>query len=45
MKWSGTPAVAQIETIVEPDCVGNDIWRESVVLVCVHGPILSISGI
>jgi hypothetical protein len=32
--------VTQIETIVEPDCMGDDIRRESVALVCVHGPIL-----
>jgi hypothetical protein len=35
-------AVAQIEAIVEPDCIGNDIWRKSMALVCIHGPILAI---
>jgi hypothetical protein len=25
MEWSGTPAVAEIEAIVEPDGVGNNI--------------------
>jgi hypothetical protein len=39
-KWSGTPAMAEIESLVLPDCVRNDIWRESVVLVSIHAPIL-----
>ena len=33
--------VAQIETIVEPDSVRDDIGRESVAFVGIHGPILS----
>jgi hypothetical protein len=33
--------MAQIEAIVKPDGVGNDIGRESVAFVCVHSPILS----
>ena len=37
-------AVAQVEAVVEPDGVGNDIWRESVAFVCIHEPILSIMG-
>ena len=40
-KWSGTPAMAEIESLVLPDCVRNDIWRESVPLIGIHGPILS----
>ena len=36
--------VTQIEAIVEPDCIGNDIGRESVALICVHKPILPIPG-
>ena len=35
-------AVAQVETIVKPDCVGDDIWWESVAFACTHVPILSI---
>ena len=35
-------SVAEIESIVEPDGVGNDIWRESVALVGIHPPILAI---
>jgi hypothetical protein len=35
-------SVTQIEAIVEPDCVGNDVGRESVTLVSIHHLILSI---
>ena len=34
----------QIESAVEPDSVADDIWRESVAFICVHEPILPISG-
>jgi hypothetical protein len=34
--------VAEVESIVEPDGVGNDIRRESVALICSHRPILAI---
>ena len=34
--------VAQIEAIVEPDCVRDDIWWESVTFVRIHWPILPI---
>ena len=34
--------VAEIESVVEPDGVGNDIWREAVALIGVSSPILSI---
>jgi hypothetical protein len=34
--------VAQIEAVVESDCIGNDIWRESVTFIGIHPPILSI---
>ena len=37
-------SVAQVEAIVEPDGVRNDIWRESMTLVCVYEPILPIFG-
>ena len=37
-------AVTQVEAIVEPDGIGNDIWRESVALVGIHWPILSESA-
>ena len=36
--------VAQVETIVEPNCIGNDIGRESMALVGIHGAIVAISG-
>ena len=36
-------AVTQVESTVEPDCVTNDIWRESVPLISIHEPILPIS--
>ena len=35
--------VAEIESIVEPDSVGDDVRRESVSFICIHSPILSIS--
>ena len=31
----------QVETIVQPGCVGNDVWWEPVPLVCIHGLILA----
>jgi len=36
--------VAEIESVVEPNGVGNDIWRESVAFIGVHTPMLSTSG-
>ena len=36
--------VAQIEAIVEPNGIRNDIWRESVAFICIHETILAISG-
>ena len=44
-EWSGTPAVAQIEKVVELDGVGNDIGWESVALICTHGQILAIKAV
>ena len=35
-------AMTQVESVVEPDSVGNDSWRKSVTLVGIHGPIVSI---
>ena len=37
-------AVAEIEAIVEPDGVADDIWWESMAFVSIHSPILSISA-
>jgi hypothetical protein len=37
--------MAEIEAIVQPDCVRNDIWRESVAFISIHSPILSVMGI
>jgi hypothetical protein len=37
-------AVAEVEAAIEPNSIGNDIWRKSVALVCIHSPILPISG-
>jgi hypothetical protein len=36
--------MAEIEAVVEPDGVGDDIGRESVAFVDVHTPILPISA-
>jgi hypothetical protein len=33
--------MAEVESIVEPDSVGNDVWWKSVSLVSIHGPILA----
>ena len=38
-------SMAQIESVVEPDGVRNDIWRESVTFICVHWPILPILAV
>jgi len=35
-------SVTQVETVVEPDWIADDIGRESVVFVCVHPPIPAI---
>jgi hypothetical protein len=32
-------AVAEVESVVEPDCLADDIWRESVPFVSIHPPI------
>jgi hypothetical protein len=37
-------AMAEIESIVQPDCVADDIGRESVTLVGIRRPILPISA-
>ena len=37
-------SMTQVEAIVEPDSIGNDIWWEAVPFICVHGPILPISA-
>jgi hypothetical protein len=36
--------VAEIEAIVEPDGVGNDVRWESVAFICIHWPIPPISA-
>ena len=36
-------AVTQIEAIVEPNSVRNDIGRESVAFICIHPSIIRIS--
>ena len=36
-------AVAEIETVVEPDGIGNNVRWESVAFVSIHAPILPIS--
>ena len=37
-------AVAEIESVVQPDCVADDVWRESVTLISIHEPILPFLG-
>ena len=43
-EWSGTPAMAEIESVVEPNCVTDDDRWEPIALVSIHAPILSILG-
>ncbi|MFT6366732.1 MAG: hypothetical protein ACJARI_002186 [Bacteroidia bacterium] len=31
--------MAEVEAMLQPDSVGNYVWRESVALVCIHSPI------
>jgi hypothetical protein len=38
-------SVAEVEAIIEPHGIGNDIWRGSMALIGIHGPILSSSAI
>jgi len=35
-------SVAQIESVVQPDGIANDVRRESVALVSIHGSSLSV---
>ena len=35
-------AMTEIESIVEPDSVGNDTWWEAVTFVGTHRPILTV---
>jgi len=37
--------VAQIEAVVQPDCIRNKIRREMVTLVVIHHSIISIAGV
>ena len=37
-------SVAEIESIVQPNYVADDVWWESVAFVCIHPPILPISA-
>ena len=38
-------SVAEIETVVEPDGIANDSWRESMTFISIHSPILAIWAI
>ena len=38
-------SVAQVESVIEPDGIGNDIGRESVSFIGIHGPILAIPAV
>ena len=41
-EWSGTPAVTEVESVVEPDGVADDVRWESVSFIGIHHLILSI---
>ena len=34
--------MAEVKSVVEPDCVGDDVRRESVTFICAHPLILTI---
>ena len=36
-------SMAQVEAVVDPDGIGNDIGREAMALISIHRAILSIS--
>jgi hypothetical protein len=36
--------MAEIEAVVEPDCVGDDVGWEAVSLISIHSLILSVTG-
>jgi hypothetical protein len=36
--------MAEVETIVEPDGIADDVWRESVAFIGIYPPILSVVG-
>jgi hypothetical protein len=40
----GNLSVAEVEAIIEPDGVENDVGREPVALASIHPPILAISS-
>lgn len=37
--------MAEVEATVEPDGIGDDVGRESMALVSIHGPIRPISAV
>jgi len=37
-------SMAEVESVVEPDSLRNDIRRKSVTFICIHGPSLAISA-
>jgi hypothetical protein len=43
-KWIFDVSVAEIEAIVQPDGVRNDVRWESVTFICIHWSILPISA-
>jgi len=44
VKGIAIASVAEIEAIVEPDSIRNDVRRVSVAFICVHMPSLAISA-
>jgi hypothetical protein len=36
--------LAEIESVIEPNGIGNHMWRESVTLISIQAPILPISA-
>jgi hypothetical protein len=35
-------SVTHIESLIEPDCVTDDVWRDAMAFVCIHRQILAI---
>ena len=37
--------MAEVEAMIEPDCIGDDVWREAVAFIRIHDAILTISAV
>jgi hypothetical protein len=37
-------SMSEIESVVEPNCVADDVRREPVAFICIHWPILAVTA-